>query len=122
MSSEVVPVYSPGRSRKKKVMHIMAAMAVSATPRAALYAICKMYMIMMIGTGFTRRGGVISFGIRFDLALDPEANAAVVVLPWVRRPQSGVRLDLMALYMGVSLPSRYCSPKTWIIGTGSYQA
>jgi hypothetical protein len=32
------------------------------------------------------------FGIRLDLALDPEVNAAVVVLPWVRGPQSGVRL------------------------------
>jgi hypothetical protein len=57
VSSDVVPVYYPGLRRKKKAMKIMSTMAVVATGWVSSYASCKIYTMMMIGTGFTQWGG-----------------------------------------------------------------
>jgi hypothetical protein len=48
--------------------------------------------LALVSLAGIRGGGVIGLGIRFELALDPEVNTLVVVFPWVRAPQSGVRL------------------------------
>jgi len=51
-SSLVVPVYSPGRRRKKKAIVITSAMALAAVDGAVTCAICRMYITSVMGTGF----------------------------------------------------------------------
>jgi hypothetical protein len=75
-------------------------------------------------------GRIVTFLVRVKLSLDPEIDVSVMVLPWVSPPSlacawptacraSSTVRDLMALCKGARSPSRYRSPKTWIIGMGS---
>ncbi len=52
-----VPVYSPGRSKKKKAMTIMSEIALLPHVPAAQKATARTWWITCIGMGFTRDGG-----------------------------------------------------------------
>jgi hypothetical protein len=132
VSSDVVPVNSPGRKRKKKAIMIMSAMASSGSLRWLPLACERMYMMIRMGIGLTRFGGASSFlyarscrWIRKSMPPWPSLRGSrppslACAWPTARSASSTVR-DLTGFLRGARRPSRYRSPKTCRLGTGSAQ-
>ena len=66
--SYLVPVYSPGQSRKKKAMMIMSAIACSSGSLEATAMQASRWRTWT-GTGFTRDGGGVLLGVAAELYL-----------------------------------------------------
>ena len=128
-ASGEAPVYSPGRSKKKKAKMIMSAMACKATSVEA-WAVAAMCWMIGSGRGLTRCGGGSCLWKAWSMRLrrwstwpgllrrgsgDPrQAN----VCPTLRSASSTVRERTGSLD-GLQVPVRYRRARTCRTGTGS---